>query len=178
MLRDCVYHSLIVVALLILSLLLRYLLLVDLLSLHQFILLKRVIWFVMIMILFWRTYILALHCKFLIIVLSLVYQLSMLSLLQELLKDKPYTTEEIEAITGESLQSIFENSSSSLDVLKAAEHFKLHHVLFSTRCHGFCTHLLLTVRRCIWVYDAILMDTSWSCLLLLKFLIFFLEYGL
>ncbi|KAI5579480.1 hypothetical protein POPTR_008G102800v4 [Populus trichocarpa] len=46
---------------------------------------------------------------------------------KELLKDKPYTTEEIEAITGESLQSIFKNSPSSLDVLKAAKHFKLHH---------------------------------------------------
>ncbi|KAF9677193.1 hypothetical protein SADUNF_Sadunf08G0082400 [Salix dunnii] len=47
--------------------------------------------------------------------------------IKELLKDKPYTTEEIKEITGESLQSIFKNSPSSLDVLKAAKHFKLHH---------------------------------------------------
>ncbi|KAB5544628.1 hypothetical protein DKX38_012740 [Salix brachista] len=46
---------------------------------------------------------------------------------KELLKDKPYTTEEIKEIAGESLQSIFKNSPSSLDVLKAAKHFKLHH---------------------------------------------------
>lgn len=91
----------------------------------------------------------SLHCEFLVIVLPQVYQLSISSLLQELLKDKPYTTEEIKEIAGESLQSIFKNSPSSLDVLKAAKHFKLHHVLFSTHCQGFCAHLLLTVRRSI-----------------------------
>ncbi|KAF9674295.1 hypothetical protein SADUNF_Sadunf10G0112600 [Salix dunnii] len=45
---------------------------------------------------------------------------------KEFLKEKPYTAEEIEEITGESLRSIFKNSSSSLDVLKAAQHYKLH----------------------------------------------------
>ncbi|KAJ6357131.1 hypothetical protein OIU78_005086 [Salix suchowensis] len=45
---------------------------------------------------------------------------------KEFLKEKPYTAEEIEEITGESLRSIFKNSPSSLDVLKAAQHYKLH----------------------------------------------------
>ncbi|KAG6759805.1 hypothetical protein POTOM_036298 [Populus tomentosa] len=45
---------------------------------------------------------------------------------KEFLKEKPYTAEEIEEITGESLRSIFKSSPSSLDVLKAAEHYKLH----------------------------------------------------
>jgi hypothetical protein len=76
---------------------------------------------------------------FQIIVLPLAYQLSILSLLQEFLKEKPYTAEEIEEITGESLRSIFKNSPSSLDVLKAAEHYKLHQVLLPIHGHGFCT---------------------------------------
>ncbi|KDP27946.1 hypothetical protein JCGZ_19026 [Jatropha curcas] len=45
---------------------------------------------------------------------------------KELLKEEPYTAEEIEKITEQDLPSIFSNSSSSLDVLKAATHFKLH----------------------------------------------------
>ena len=52
----------------------------------------------------------------------------LLSLLQELLKEEPYTVNEIEKITGENLDSIFHNSASSLDVLKAAKHFKLYQV--------------------------------------------------
>ncbi|EXC27501.1 hypothetical protein L484_004573 [Morus notabilis] len=45
---------------------------------------------------------------------------------KELLKEEPYTAEEIETITEESLPSVLGNSPSSLDVLKAAKHFKLH----------------------------------------------------
>uniref|UniRef100_A0A7C9CS37 Galactokinase n=1 Tax=Opuntia streptacantha TaxID=393608 RepID=A0A7C9CS37_OPUST len=45
---------------------------------------------------------------------------------KEHLKEEPYTAEEIEKITNESLKSIFSNSPSSLDVLKAAKHYKLH----------------------------------------------------
>ncbi|WCJ23278.1 Galactokinase [Euphorbia peplus] len=45
---------------------------------------------------------------------------------KELLKEEPYLTEEIEQITGENLTSVFSNSPSSLDVLNAAKHFKLH----------------------------------------------------
>uniref|UniRef100_A0A5B7AA30 Putative galactokinase 1 n=1 Tax=Davidia involucrata TaxID=16924 RepID=A0A5B7AA30_DAVIN len=44
---------------------------------------------------------------------------------KELLNEEPYTAEDIEKITEENLQSIFANSPSSLDVLKAAKHFKL-----------------------------------------------------
>ncbi|XP_065863852.1 galactokinase [Euphorbia lathyris] len=45
---------------------------------------------------------------------------------KELLKEEPYLAEEIEQITGENLTSVFSNSPSSLDVLKAADRFKLH----------------------------------------------------
>ncbi|XP_015867158.1 galactokinase [Ziziphus jujuba] len=45
---------------------------------------------------------------------------------KEYLKEDPYTAEEIEKITGENLASVLGNSPSSLDVLKAAKHFKLH----------------------------------------------------
>lgn len=50
-------------------------------------------------------------------------------MVQELLHEEPYTLEDIEKIIGESLASVFANSSSSLDVLKAAKHFKLFQVL-------------------------------------------------
>lgn len=49
--------------------------------------------------------------------------------LKEFLKEEPYTAEEIEIITEEKLTSIFEDSPTSLDVLRAAKHFKLHQVL-------------------------------------------------
>lgn len=42
--------------------------------------------------------------------------------------EEPYTAEDIEKITGENLTSIFANSPSSLDVLRAAKHFKLFQV--------------------------------------------------
>ncbi|KAL2921100.1 Galactokinase [Bienertia sinuspersici] len=45
---------------------------------------------------------------------------------QEFLKEDPYTAEDIEKITEESLQSIFSDSPSSLDVLNAAQYYKLH----------------------------------------------------
>ncbi|XP_010671022.2 galactokinase [Beta vulgaris subsp. vulgaris] len=45
---------------------------------------------------------------------------------KENLKEEPYTAEDIEKITNESLPSIFSDSPSSLDVLKAAQHYKLH----------------------------------------------------
>ncbi|KAL0927385.1 hypothetical protein M5K25_001550 [Dendrobium thyrsiflorum] len=44
---------------------------------------------------------------------------------KELLKEEPYTAEDIEGITLDPLKSIFENSPTSLDVLKAAKNFKL-----------------------------------------------------
>ncbi|KAJ9546388.1 hypothetical protein OSB04_018931 [Centaurea solstitialis] len=44
---------------------------------------------------------------------------------KEYLKEEPYTAEEIEKITGKSLNLIFADSASSLDVLKAAKHYKL-----------------------------------------------------
>jgi N-acetylgalactosamine kinase len=47
---------------------------------------------------------------------------------QELLHEEPYTAEDIEKITKESLTSVFKNSQTSLDVLQAAKHFKLFQV--------------------------------------------------
>ncbi|GAB2298485.1 hypothetical protein Dimus_032548 [Dionaea muscipula] len=47
-------------------------------------------------------------------------------LVQELLKEEPYAAEDIEEITNQSLDSIFSNSPTSRDVLKAAKHYKLH----------------------------------------------------
>lgn len=54
--------------------------------------------------------------------------------LQEFLHEEPYTAEDIEKITEESLVSIFANSPTSLDVLRAAKHFKLFQV---SLCTGF-----------------------------------------
>ncbi|GAB2215742.1 hypothetical protein Droror1_Dr00020140 [Drosera rotundifolia] len=61
---------------------------------------------------------------------------------KELLKEEPYTAEDIEEITNQSLESIFSSSPTSLDVLKAAKHYKLHqraaHVYSeSRRVHAF-----------------------------------------
>jgi len=50
--------------------------------------------------------------------------------LQKLLHEEPYTAEEIEKITGESLTSVFKSSQTSLDVIKAAKHYKLFQVDF------------------------------------------------
>ncbi|RZC85245.1 hypothetical protein C5167_041427 [Papaver somniferum] len=44
---------------------------------------------------------------------------------KEFLKEEPYTAEDIQEIIQENLESVFSSSSSSLDVLKAAKHFKL-----------------------------------------------------
>ncbi|KAG8370552.1 hypothetical protein BUALT_Bualt14G0129000 [Buddleja alternifolia] len=45
---------------------------------------------------------------------------------KEYLKEEPYSMEDIEKITNAKLEAIFANSPSSLDVLRAAKHFKLH----------------------------------------------------
>ncbi|KAL0305249.1 UNVERIFIED_CONTAM: Galactokinase [Sesamum angustifolium] len=45
---------------------------------------------------------------------------------KEFLKEEPYRAEDIEQITNAKLETIFANSPSSLDVLKAAKNFKLH----------------------------------------------------
>lgn len=50
--------------------------------------------------------------------------------LQEFLKEDPYNTEDIEEIINEKLSVVFASSPSSLDVLRAAKHFKLHQVSF------------------------------------------------
>ncbi|RZC71520.1 hypothetical protein C5167_034698 [Papaver somniferum] len=44
---------------------------------------------------------------------------------KEFLKEEPYTAEDIQEIIQENLESVFSSSTSSLDVLKAAKHFKL-----------------------------------------------------
>ncbi|XP_010259220.1 PREDICTED: galactokinase [Nelumbo nucifera] len=44
---------------------------------------------------------------------------------KEFLKEEPYTAEEIEKITEENLPSVLGSSPTSLDVLRAAKHFKL-----------------------------------------------------
>ncbi|KAL0433915.1 UNVERIFIED_CONTAM: Galactokinase [Sesamum latifolium] len=46
--------------------------------------------------------------------------------IKEFLKEEPYSSEEIEQIINEKLPTVFANSPSSLDVLRAAKHFKLH----------------------------------------------------
>ncbi|KAF5752119.1 putative galactokinase [Tripterygium wilfordii] len=45
---------------------------------------------------------------------------------KEFLKEEPFTTEDIEKIIEEDLPSVFSYSPTSLDVLKAAKHFKLY----------------------------------------------------
>ncbi|KAF5737079.1 putative galactokinase [Tripterygium wilfordii] len=45
---------------------------------------------------------------------------------KEFLKEEPFTTEDIEKIIDYDLPSVFGNSPTSLDVLKAAKHFKLY----------------------------------------------------
>ncbi|PWA66606.1 mevalonate/galactokinase family protein [Artemisia annua] len=47
---------------------------------------------------------------------------------KEYLKEEPYTAEEIEKITSKSLDLIFADSASSLDVIKAAKYYKLFQV--------------------------------------------------
>ncbi|KAG8372853.1 hypothetical protein BUALT_Bualt12G0110200 [Buddleja alternifolia] len=49
---------------------------------------------------------------------------------KEYLKEEPYSAEDIEEVINEKLQTVFANSPSSLDVLRAAKHFKLHQVNF------------------------------------------------
>ncbi|KFK38119.1 hypothetical protein AALP_AA3G072000 [Arabis alpina] len=61
---------------------------------------------------------------------------------KEYLKEEPYTAEEIEKIVEEKLPSILNNDPTSLAVLNAATHFKLHqraaHVYSEARrVHGF-----------------------------------------
>ncbi|CAN6809582.1 unnamed protein product [Brassica oleracea] len=61
---------------------------------------------------------------------------------KEYLKEEPYTVEEIEKIAEEKLTSILNNDHTSLAVLNAATHFKLHqraaHVYSEARrVHGF-----------------------------------------
>lgn len=61
---------------------------------------------------------------------------------KEFLKEEPYTAEEIEKITAESLPSIFRDSVSSLDVIRAAKHYKLfqrasHVYAEAKRVHAF-----------------------------------------
>lgn len=48
--------------------------------------------------------------------------------MQEFLKEEPYSAEDIEEIINEKLGVVFATSPSSLDVLRAAKHFKLHQV--------------------------------------------------
>lgn len=62
------------------------------------------------------------HC------LSLSELTSNFNLVKELLHEDPYTAEDIEKITEENLPTVLGHSPSSLDVLKAAKHFKLYQV--------------------------------------------------
>ncbi|XP_077231970.1 mevalonate/galactokinase family protein [Tasmannia lanceolata] len=62
--------------------------------------------------------------------------------IKEFLKEEPYTAEDIEEITEESLTSIFAKSATSLDVLRAATGFKLfqratHVYSEAKRVHAF-----------------------------------------
>ncbi|CAN0855312.1 GAL1 [Linum grandiflorum] len=69
---------------------------------------------------------------------------------KELLKEEPYTAVDIENITGQKLTSILSSSASSLEVLQAAKHFKLHqravHVYSEAkRVHAFKDTVLATL---------------------------------
>ncbi|XP_073008734.1 galactokinase [Typha latifolia] len=69
---------------------------------------------------------------------------------KELLHEEPYTAEDIEKITVESLTSIFQNSPTSLDVLRAAKDFKLfqrasHVYSEAKRVHAFRNTVLSTL---------------------------------
>ena len=59
-------------------------------------------------------------------------------MLKELLKEEPYTAEDIEQITVDNLPSVLGNSPTSLDVLKAAKHFKLYQVYYVWNCCATC----------------------------------------
>lgn len=67
--------------------------------------------------------------SFFVLSLSLFFILFSYHNTQKLLKEEPYTTEDIEEVIGESLTTIFSNSPASLDVLRAAKHFKLFQVI-------------------------------------------------
>ncbi|XP_042492387.1 galactokinase-like [Macadamia integrifolia] len=61
---------------------------------------------------------------------------------KEFLKEEPYTAEDIEKITEENLPSVLGNDPTSLDVLRAAKHFKLFQRAFhvyseAKRVHAF-----------------------------------------
>ncbi|KAH7678606.1 Galactokinase protein [Dioscorea alata] len=70
---------------------------------------------------------------------------------KEFLKEEPYTADDIENITGEALTSVFSNSTSSLDVLKAAKHFKLFQR---------ASHVYSEARRVYAFRDVVLSDVS------------------
>uniref|UniRef100_A0ACD5WFR6 Uncharacterized protein n=1 Tax=Avena sativa TaxID=4498 RepID=A0ACD5WFR6_AVESA len=83
--------------------------------------------------------------------LSSVTTLSDVEGLCNLLHEEPYTTEEIEKITGESLSSVFQGSQTSLDVLRAAKHFKLFQRAF---------HVYSEARRVYTFRDTVLSKLS------------------
>ncbi|XP_051129457.1 galactokinase-like [Andrographis paniculata] len=70
---------------------------------------------------------------------------------KEFLKEEPYSVEDIEAIVNEKLQSIFSESPSSLDVLRAAKDFKLHQR---------AAHVYSEARRVYAFKDAVLAASS------------------
>ncbi|XP_078446670.1 mevalonate/galactokinase family protein isoform X2 [Wolffia australiana] len=70
---------------------------------------------------------------------------------KEFLNEVPYTKEEIERITEEDLSTIFANSPTSLDVLRAAKHFKL----LQRACHVYSE-----AKRVFAFRDAVLSDLS------------------
>ena len=57
--------------------------------------------------------------------------------MQEFLHEEPYTAEDIEIITEESLSSVFASSATSLDVLRVAKHFKLFQVTLNLTFHWY-----------------------------------------
>ena len=64
---------------------------------------------------------------------------------KEYLKKEPYTAEEIEKIVEEKLPSVLNNDPTSLAVLNAATHFKLHQVKYYKPCGILCYLLPLKV---------------------------------
>ncbi|CAA6663659.1 unnamed protein product [Spirodela intermedia] len=78
---------------------------------------------------------------------------------KEFLNETPYTAEEIEKITEEDLSSIFVNSPTSLDVLRAAKHFKL----FQTSLRSFFGNLMNESHHsCSVLYECRLTGAGWG----------------
>ncbi|KVH96422.1 Galactokinase [Cynara cardunculus var. scolymus] len=91
--------------------------------------------------------------------ISKVKTLSDVEGLCEYLKEEPYTVEEIEKITAKTLDAIFADSASSLDVLKAAKHYKLFQR---------ASHVYSEAKRMLKKLGDLMDDSHYSCSVLFE----------